>query len=88
MVALGLAVCCALRLARFNVMARAPRFSQGANTPKFDKRYFVGLPIPMAAGMLAAVIHFVPTPLPLYNFETRQFYSWFLLAGMAILKWG
>jgi CDP-diacylglycerol---serine O-phosphatidyltransferase len=80
-------ICGALRLARFNVMARAPRFTQGATTPKFDKRYFVGLPIPAAAGMLAAVIHFVPTPLPSYgyDFEQLQFYSWLLLAGMALL---
>ena len=46
-------ICGALRLARFNVMARAPRFSVPGNTPKLDKRYFVGLPIPPAAGLLA-----------------------------------
>ena len=33
-------ICGALRLARFNVMARAPRFSVPGNTPKLDKRYF------------------------------------------------
>ncbi|MCI0338161.1 MAG: CDP-diacylglycerol--serine O-phosphatidyltransferase [Acidobacteria bacterium] len=78
-------ICGALRLARFNVTARAPRFSIGGNTPKLDKRYFVGLPIPAAAGMLAAVIHFVPQPIPSYDFNQAQFYSWILLVAIAIL---
>ncbi|MFN0122346.1 MAG: CDP-alcohol phosphatidyltransferase family protein [Blastocatellia bacterium] len=56
-------VCGALRLARFNVMARSPRFTVQGNTPKLDKRYFVGLPIPAAAGLLAAIVHFTPEPL-------------------------
>ncbi|HKX27859.1 MAG TPA: CDP-diacylglycerol--serine O-phosphatidyltransferase [Blastocatellia bacterium] len=78
-------ICGALRLARFNVMARAPRFSQGANTPKLDKRYFVGLPIPAAAGMLASIVHFAPVPLPSFEGELLQRYSWLLLAGMTAL---
>lgn len=78
-------ICGALRLARFNVMARAPRFSVPGNTPKLDKRFFVGLPIPPAAGLLAAVIHFVPQPLSSYDTEQFRVYSWALLAGMALL---
>src|SRR5215468_4009697 len=78
-------ICGALRLARFNVMARAPRFSVPGNTPKLDKRYFVGLPIPPAAGLLAAVIHFVPQPLSGYEVEQLKAYSWALLVGMALL---
>jgi CDP-diacylglycerol--serine O-phosphatidyltransferase len=78
-------ICGALRLARFNVMARAPRFSVPGNTPKLDKRYFVGLPIPPAAGLLAAVIHFLPQPLSSYAFEQLEVYSWALLVGMALL---
>jgi CDP-diacylglycerol--serine O-phosphatidyltransferase len=78
-------ICGALRLARFNVMARAPRFSVPGNTPKLDKRYFVGLPIPPAAGLLAAVIHFVPQPLSSYDSEQLRIYSWALLVGVAIL---
>ena len=78
-------ICGALRLARFNVMARAPRFSVPGNTPKLDKRYFVGLPIPPAAGLLAAVIHFVPQPLSSYDPDQLRVYSWALLAGMAFL---
>jgi CDP-diacylglycerol---serine O-phosphatidyltransferase len=78
-------ICGALRLARFNVMARAPRFSVPGNTPKLDKRYFVGLPIPPAAGLLAAVIHFVPKPLSGYAPEQLKAFSWALLVGMAVL---
>lgn len=78
-------ICGALRLARFNVMARAPRFSVPGNTPKLDKRYFVGLPIPPAAGLLAAVIHFVPQPLSTYGSEDARMYSWVLLIGMTLL---
>jgi CDP-diacylglycerol--serine O-phosphatidyltransferase len=45
--------CCAWRLARFNIQGMAP----GSN------RFFVGMPTPAAAGMIAAVIHFSPSPL-------------------------
>jgi CDP-diacylglycerol--serine O-phosphatidyltransferase len=48
-------VCGALRLARFNLQAKKP-------TETSAKRPFVGLPIPAAAGMLAAVVHFFKTP--------------------------
>jgi CDP-diacylglycerol---serine O-phosphatidyltransferase len=46
-------VCCAWRLARFNIQGMAP----GGN------RYFVGMPTPAAAGMIAATVHFVPSPI-------------------------
>jgi CDP-diacylglycerol--serine O-phosphatidyltransferase len=39
--------CCAWRLARFNIQGMAPGGS----------RYFVGLPTPAAAGMVAAMVH-------------------------------
>jgi CDP-diacylglycerol--serine O-phosphatidyltransferase len=48
-------VCGALRLARFNLQAKKP----GEST---SKRYFVGLPIPAGAGMVASVVHFFKTP--------------------------
>jgi CDP-diacylglycerol--serine O-phosphatidyltransferase len=48
-------VCGALRLARFNLQAKKPGET-------VSKRYFVGLPIPAGAGMIAAVIHFFKTP--------------------------
>src|SRR5262245_7979053 len=48
-------VCGALRLARFNLLAKKPADSS-------SKRNFVGLPIPAGAGMIAAVVHFFKTP--------------------------
>lgn len=48
-------VCGALRLARFNLQTKKPIDSA-------SKRYFVGLPIPAAAGLVAAVVHFFKTP--------------------------
>src|SRR5262249_50747049 len=48
-------VCGALRLARFNLQAKKPAESSA-------KRYFVGLPIPAGAGMIAAVVHYFKTP--------------------------
>jgi CDP-diacylglycerol--serine O-phosphatidyltransferase len=44
----------AIRLARFNVQRQV-----------VDGRYFVGLPIPMAAAPIAALVHFRPEPLTL-----------------------
>jgi CDP-diacylglycerol--serine O-phosphatidyltransferase len=78
-------ICGALRLARFNVMARAPRFSESGKSPKLDKKSFVGLPIPAAAAMLAAVIHFTPRPLPTLKSDQLHLYSWALIVGMSAL---
>lgn len=44
--------CCAWRLARFNIQGMAP-----------GNRFFVGLPTPAAAGLIAAVVHFSPSPI-------------------------
>ena len=55
-------ICGALRLARFNVQARRPSPLPPKN-PKADKKAFVGMPIPIAAAMIAALVHFWPTPL-------------------------
>src|SRR6266568_3196767 len=46
-VGLAFVICCAWRLARFNVHGMAPGGS----------RYFVGLPTPAAAVVIAAVVH-------------------------------
>lgn len=45
--------CCAWRLARFNIQG----MSQGSS------RFFAGMPTPAAAGMIAAVVHFVRNPI-------------------------
>jgi CDP-diacylglycerol--serine O-phosphatidyltransferase len=46
-------LCGAARLARFNVQKNP----QPKNPGRPGRRYFVGMPIPAAAGMLAAVVH-------------------------------
>src|ERR1700756_3404645 len=42
------------RLARFNIMVNP----QPSNPGRPDKKYFVGMPIPAGAGVVAAVVHF------------------------------
>ena len=55
-------ICGGFRLARFNVQASRPRpLAEG--TPKVDKKSYVGLPIPAAGCLIAAIVHFTPTPL-------------------------
>ncbi|MBL0157584.1 MAG: CDP-diacylglycerol--serine O-phosphatidyltransferase [Bryobacterales bacterium] len=49
-------VCCgAMRLARFNITVDP----KPSNPGRKDRKYFVGTPIPAAAGMVAAVIYFL-----------------------------
>lgn len=55
-------ICGGFRLARFNVQASRPRpLAEG--TQKVDKKSFVGLPIPVAGCLVAAIVHFAPTPI-------------------------
>ncbi len=50
-------LCGSMRLARFNVQTNpVPK-----NPGRPDRKYFVGVPIPAAAGMIAAVVYFVGT---------------------------
>lgn len=63
LVPLYFVVCCATRLARFNVQ-----------TVRADKRFFVGLPCPAAAGAIACVLMVAP------RVEERRW----LLVGMAV----
>lgn len=49
----------AARLARFNISTHD---SYPSNPGKPGKRYFVGMPIPAAAGAIAAVVHFFASP--------------------------
>ncbi len=64
---LGFLVCCAWRLARFNVQGMAPGGS----------KYFIGMPTPAAAGMIAALVHGFKQPLH----DWRWSVAWFLLAA-------
>jgi CDP-diacylglycerol---serine O-phosphatidyltransferase len=77
-------MCGAFRLARFNVQAARPRpLAEG--TVKLDKKSFIGLPIPPAATLLAAIIHFAPQPLIQYEPRMRTLYSGLLMALVGCL---
>jgi CDP-diacylglycerol--serine O-phosphatidyltransferase len=60
-------ICCAWRLARFNVQGMAPGGS----------KYFVGMPTPAAAGVVAAMVHGFKEPLH----DWRWSIAWLLLVG-------
>ncbi len=55
-------ICGASRLARFNISANP----QPRNPGRPDRKYFVGMPIPAGAGVLASVIHCF-NGAPIYN---------------------
>ncbi|HEX8284271.1 MAG TPA: phosphatidylcholine/phosphatidylserine synthase [Pyrinomonadaceae bacterium] len=77
-------ICGALRLARFNVQATRPR-TLAEGSAKVDKKSFLGLPIPAAAGLLAAVVHFAPRPLVSYGDYYATLYSGILMGLVAVL---
>jgi CDP-diacylglycerol---serine O-phosphatidyltransferase len=77
-------MCGAFRLARFNIQATRPRVLM-EGTPKLDKKNFVGLPIPPAAGLLASIVHFAPMPLSSYGEGFAQFYVYLLMLLIAVL---
>ena len=78
-------MCGAFRLARFNVQASRPRIL-AEGTIKVDKKSFVGLPIPVAGGLIAAIIHFAPVPLVRYGSERAEAYSILLMTLVGILS--
>ena len=61
-------ICCAWRLARFNIQGMLPGSSN---------RFFVGMPAPAAAGMVAATVHGVKFPID----DWRLSLAWLLLVG-------
>jgi CDP-diacylglycerol--serine O-phosphatidyltransferase len=72
-VALSFVICCAWRLARFNIQGMAP----GGGS-----RYFVGLPCPAAAGLIAAIVYKIKMPIE----DWRWSVVWMLVvAGAAAL---
>ena len=77
-------MCGAFRLARFNLQATRPRVLQ-EGTPKVDKKNFVGLPIPPAAGLLASFVHFSPTPLNFHGEGLARFYTYLVMILIAVL---
>ena len=73
LVTLAFAICCAWRLARFNVHGMA---STGG------LKYFVGMPTPAAAGMIAAVVHSLKIPID----DWRWSIPWLaMVLGLAFL---
>lgn len=78
-------MCGGFRLARFNVQASRPRLlSEG--TPKVDKKSFIGLPIPVAGAMIAAIVHFAPTPLIQYEPRRAQIFGGLMMALVGFLS--
>jgi len=71
LVTFAFVICGALRLARFNVQAQKPADAT-------SKRYFVGLPIPAGAGLLASIVHFWKTPIA----SVGSSLLWCLLIGL------
>ena len=69
--AFGFVLCGALRLARFNIQ-----------TSSSDKRHFVGLPIPAAAGALAALVYYYPRPI---QDPVMAALVWLLMVTLALL---
>ncbi len=67
LVSFAFVICCAWRLARFNVHGMAPGSS----------RYFVGMPTPAAAGTIAAIVHFWKMPVD----DWRWSVAWLALVG-------
>jgi CDP-diacylglycerol--serine O-phosphatidyltransferase len=78
-------MCGGFRLARFNVQSSRPRIL-AAGTIKMDKKSFVGLPIPVAGGLIAAIIHYAPRPLVYYGPERAHVYSLLLMALVGLLS--
>ncbi len=77
-------MCGAFRLARFNLQSTRPRVLM-EGTPKVDKKNFVGLPIPPAAGLMASLVHFAPLPLSSYGEEPGRIYATLVMVLIACL---
>jgi CDP-diacylglycerol--serine O-phosphatidyltransferase len=77
-------MCGAFRLARFNVQAARPRIL-AEGVAKVDKKNFIGLPIPPAAALIAAIIHFSPLPLNQYEQRYSHLYSGLMMALVGCL---
>ncbi len=78
-------ICGAFRLARFNVQASRPRIL-AEGTVKVDKKSFVGLPIPVAGGLIAALVHFSPAPLIYFGPDRARIYSGLLMVLVGFLS--
>ena len=78
-------MCGAFRLARFNLQATRPRVLM-EGTPKVDKKNFVGLPIPPAAGLMASIVHFAPMPLISYGEAGARYFTYLMMTLITVLS--
>jgi CDP-diacylglycerol--serine O-phosphatidyltransferase len=71
-------LCGAVRLARFNVLTVSP---------KADKRFFVGVPIPAGAGFVAATVHLDTEPLRNMTFSIGWLCLLVLVGLLMVSTW-
>jgi CDP-diacylglycerol---serine O-phosphatidyltransferase len=77
-------LCGAGRLARFNIGANV----LPANPGRPGRKYFVGMPIPAAAGVIAAVVHFFSgTPVPNWRVAIMWMALVFLVGLLMVSTW-
>ncbi len=72
-------LCAALRLARFNCMAAAPR-------KPHQSMDFVGLPVPMAAGAVVSAMYLVIDIVSNHNLNIGLFWQIVMAAAMAVVS--
>lgn len=72
-------ICGAWRLARFNIQA-----GEAANPGLPPHRYFVGIPIPAAAGVIAAIVHAAQEPIKQWPWAAGWLALIFALAYLMI----
>jgi CDP-diacylglycerol--serine O-phosphatidyltransferase len=70
-------ICGAARLARFNI---------DSVKPTSDRRYFIGMPIPAAAGVVAAVVHWAKDPLASWVYAAAWLFVVALLAFLMVSR--
>jgi CDP-diacylglycerol---serine O-phosphatidyltransferase len=70
-------LCAAVRLARFNVQTNPIPTNPG----RPDRKYFVGMPSPAAAGLIAAIVFADPAPIRLFPASV----GWLILVGITAL---
>jgi CDP-diacylglycerol--serine O-phosphatidyltransferase len=77
-------LCGAGRLARFNISVNPLPTNPG----RPGRKYFVGMPIPAAAGVIAAVVHFFSgTPVPNYRVAIMWMLLVFLVGLLMVSTW-
>jgi CDP-diacylglycerol--serine O-phosphatidyltransferase len=83
-VAFVFALCGTMRLARFNITTNAVPKNPG----RPDRKYFVGLPIPAAAGLVAAVVYAADAvPIRWWVFAVAWLLLLALLAFLMVCTW-